>query len=87
MSCKCFHTMKHTPQRASPTKTDGLYRKNLQKVVKNRKIRDFCYSDGFGDEPIGFSHFNRTIRLLKHSLDVLQAFSDHETHCIPDAGN
>ena len=87
MSCKHFQTVKLTLNRAQTAKTDGLSRKTLQKVLKNRKNRDFGYSDGFRCKRNVLKHFPQTTRLLKHSLDVLQAFPDHETHCIQDAGN
>ena len=87
MSCRLFQTTKHTVYRTLADKTDGLCRKTLQKVLKNRKNRDFGYSDGFRCKRSGLKHFPQTTRLLKHSLDVLQAFPDHETHCIQDTGN
>ena len=61
--------------------------KDPSKSAQKSKNRDFGYSDGFRCKRNGLKHFPQTTRLLKHSLDVLQAFPDHETHCIQDTGN
>ena len=55
--------------------------------LEKRKNRNFGYSDAFGGKPSGFSHFPKATCLLKHSLDVLQAFSNRETHSKPGAGS
>ena len=54
MSCRLFQTTKHTVYRTLADKTDGLCRKTLQKVLKNRKNRDFGYFGGFKRKPCGF---------------------------------